>query len=368
MWKTVPFGLIGFVLALLCVGGLEYTAYSGNPLPNQQVNEDLDPDEQRTVRLFQKASQSVVFITNKQIRQRSFGWFTSSDPVEIPQGSGSGFIWDDDGHIVTNYHVIRGADTLTVTLPNQTNWEAEVVGQAGSVELAVLKIDAPKKYLKPLEIGSSSNLQVGQKVLAIGNPFGLDQTLTTGVVSALGRQIQSMTGRTINGVIQTDAAINPGNSGGPLLDSKGRLIGVNTAIVSPSGYNAGIGFAVPVNTVARFVPQLIEYKGIIRPGLGIRLVDDYWARRNDIEGVIIQDVEPDSAADRAGLKGLQEERDGTYIGDVITGIDQWRIRDWDDLFETLEKYKVGDVVTLQLLRGGEKEATVKVRLQALRGN
>lgn len=215
---------------------------------------DLAQDEQTTIDLFRNASPSVVYITTVALRTDRY----SLNLFEIPRGTGSGFVWDDEGHIITNFHVIRGASAARVTLADHTTWEARPAGTAPHQDLAMLHINAPRHRLRPLAIGTSSGLQVGQKVFAIGNPFGLDQTLTTGIISALGREITSGTGRTIRGVIQTDAAINPGNSGGPLLDSAGRLIGVNTAIYSPSGSSAGIGFAVPVDTVNQVASQLLS--------------------------------------------------------------------------------------------------------------
>ena len=214
----------------------------------------------------------MVFITTTT-RQVDF-W--TRNVFEVPQGTGSGFVWDESGHIVTNYHVVQGAASAKVTL-GETEYDADTVGVAPDQDLAVLEIRAARANLAPIAIGTSADLQVGQKVFAIGNPFGLDHTLTTGIVSALGRTIQSVTNRPIDGAIQTDAAINPGNSGGPLLDSAGRLIGVNTAIYSPSGASAGIGFAVPVDTVSRIVPELITHGKVVRPRLGVVLDDRFSA-------------------------------------------------------------------------------------------
>ncbi len=228
----------------------------------------------------------------------------------VPQGSGSGFVWDHQGHVVTNFHVIRGASEAVVTLADGSERPASLVGVAPDHDLAVLKIDVPSEALRPLAVGASKDLRVGQFVMAIGNPFGLDQTLTTGVVSALDREIESVSGRRIYGVVQTDAAINPGNSGGPLIDSSGRLIGVNTAIQSPSGASAGIGFAVPVDTVNRIVPQLIRYGEAKRPGIGVSLLGANMARRFGVEGVVIREVFQGGPAAAAGLMGLSWGRDG----------------------------------------------------------
>ena len=244
---------------------------------------ELSSDEQATIAVFERATRSVVFIANTAMQRDPW----SFNLFEVPQGSGTGFVWSRQGHIVTNFHVIYGADAITVTLADQVEYKAKVVGVDPDHDIAVLQIQAPESALQPVTIGNSQSLRVGQKVLAIGNPFGLDHTLTTGVVSALGRTIKSMSNRTIEGVIQTDAAINPGNSGGPLLDSAGRLIGMNTQIVSPSGAFAGIGFAVPADTVSRTVPELIKHGKLIRPGLGVSLVPDAMARRWGVHGVII---------------------------------------------------------------------------------
>jgi S1-C subfamily serine protease len=285
---------------------------------------------------------------------------------EIPQGTGTGFLWDDDGHVVTNFHVILESTRLEVTLGGQTEpMTAEVVGFSPQHDLAVLRItDAPRRMLATLPLGDSAELQVGQKVYAIGNPFGLDQTLTTGIISGLGREIRSPSGHRIQEVIQTDAAINPGNSGGPLLDSSGRLIGVNTAIVSPSGAYAGIGFAVPVDIVKRVVPELIRRGRVSRPGLGITLLAESYNRAYRFEGVGVRAVEPGGAADEAGLRSVQQFRDGHLLVDVIVGLDDKPIRRAEDLYDALDGHEVGDEVTLHVRRGNEVER-VQVRLQAI---
>src|SRR4029077_6820537 len=250
---------------------------------------------------FQRASPAAVFITSLAVQQNIF----SLNETAIPQGEGSGFVWDRQGHIVTNYHVISGADAAKVTLADRSTWDAKLVGVAPERDLAVLKIDAPAGKLTPLPLGNSEGLKVGQSVFAIGNPFGFDQSLTTGVVSALGREIQSESGAPIRSVIQTDAAINPGNSGGPLLDSSGRLIGVNTAIYSPSGGSSGIGFAIPEHDVAWVVPDLIRYGRGQRPTLGVVLAPESVAQRLGIEGAVIYRVGRGSGAERAGIEGIR---------------------------------------------------------------
>jgi S1-C subfamily serine protease len=322
---------------------------------------DLAEDEKSTIELFRSVSPSVVHITSRETRPSRL----SFNVLEIPQGTGSGFLWDERGHVVTNFHVMQHADHAEVTLSDNTVWRATIVGVEPDKDLAVLRIEAPADKLVPIPIGTSSNLLVGQKVFAIGNPFGLDQTLTTGVISGLGREIKAVTRRPIYDVIQTDAPINPGNSGGPLLDSAGRLIGVNTAIYSPSGTYAGIGFAVPVDTVNRIVPQLISAGRVVRPGLGIHIGTDQLAAQLNLEGVLIIDVPADSAAGSAGLHGTTAGQGGRWIlGDVIVGIDGTRIRSSSDLFRVLDNHEVGDTVTLTVERGGQRRE-VRVTLQAL---
>jgi S1-C subfamily serine protease len=318
----------------------------------------LDEDEVKNIALFERASPAVVFITSIAVRQDAF----SLDSTEIPQGSGSGFVWDAQGHVVTNYHVVAGADVARVTLADQSNWDAKLVGWAPEKDVAVLKIDAPAARLHPLPLGSSDDLRVGQKVFAIGNPFGLDQTLTTGVISALGREIQSMANVPIRDVIQTDAAINPGNSGGPLLDSAGRLIGINAAIYSPSGASAGIGFAIPAHSVEWAVPDLIQYGRIQRPSLGVQPAPDAWMRRLGLEGTMIYRVTRGSGADRAGLRGLDRDVLGRVrLGDVILTLDGQPVQSGGDLLLALEGKKPGDTVRLGLLRDGRKtEVDVKL--------
>ena len=358
------------LLVLLVLGALftwRFWANRAVPLNPDAVSRSITPrgklaaDETSTIRLFRKASPSVVNITALAVRRDIF----TLNLMQIPEGTGSGFVWDRDGHIVTNFHVIQNADIAQVTLADHSNWKARRIGVAPDQDLAVLRIDAPRERLKPTPIGTSDDLQVGQKVFAIGNPFGLDQTLTTGIISALGREIESVTRRPISGVIQIDAAINPGNSGGPLLDSSGRLIGVNTAIFSPSGASVGIGFALPVDTVNRIVPQLIRHGKVIRPGLGIQVADDQIARELNLSGVLIVDVKQGSAGERAGLRPTTRDFMGQIVlGDVIVAIDGKRVKSVKDLFIVLEKYQVGQTVTVTILRGESREE-IKVALQSI---
>jgi S1-C subfamily serine protease len=327
----------------------------------QRPDDKLGADEQLTIDVFSKFSRSVVHITSLDTRRDRM----TLDVAEIPQGTGTGFVWDQDGHIVTNYHVVQLGNVASVTLNDNSTYPATIVGVAPDKDIAVLHIDAPPQKLLPLPIGQSATLKVGQKVLAIGNPFGLDQTLTTGVVSGLGREIQSVTKRSIFDVIQTDASINPGNSGGPLLDSSGRLIGINTAIYSPSGANAGIGFAVPVDTVNSIVPQLLKSGRVTKPGLGIATLRDDVAIQNGIDGVAIARVTPGGAAEKAGLTGLSQGADGPRLGDVIVQIGSTEIHRISDLFRALDAHKVGDEVEVTVVKQRLRR-TVKVTLQDVR--
>ncbi|KAI8541482.1 hypothetical protein RHMOL_Rhmol08G0064400 [Rhododendron molle] len=313
----------------------------------------LQSDELATVRLFKENTPSVVYITNLAVRQDAF----TLDVLEVPQGSGSGFVWDKDGHIVTNFHVIRGASDLKVTLSDQTTYDAKVVGFDQDKDVAVLRVDAPKDKLRPIPIGVSADLLVGQKVYAIGNPFGLDHTLTTGVISGLRREISSAaTGRPIQDVIQTDAAINPGNSGGPLLDSSGSLIGINTAIYSPSGASSGVGFSIPVDTVGGIVDQLVKFGKVTRPILGIKFAPDQSVEQLGVGGVLVLDAPANGPAGKAGLRSTKRDGYGRLIlGDIITSVNGKKISNGSDLYRVLDQCKVGDEITVEVLRGDHKE-------------
>ncbi|MCA9216790.1 MAG: trypsin-like peptidase domain-containing protein [Planctomycetales bacterium] len=337
---------------------------------------DLAEDEAATIELFRRNAQCVVHVATREIDQ-----LVGSE--EISEGAGSGFIWDRKGHIVTNNHVVDDSFQIHVILPGGTVWPATLVGRAPSKDLAVLKIEAPADLLVPVQAGTSSNLQVGQKVFAIGNPFGLDRTLTTGVISALDREIDSYqvhegteTNRKIGGVIQTDAAINPGNSGGPILDSAGQLIGVSTAIYSVSGASSGVGFAIPVDTVRRFVPELIAHGKIVRPTIGVRLSSDRTsagANTTTDGGVLIKHVDETSAAARAGLRGTRVvigRRGDSHVqfGDMIVQADENEIRNLNDWYSFLASRKPGDEIAITIVRGpfstAETRKTVKVVLES----
>jgi S1-C subfamily serine protease len=327
------------------------------PTAGPSVSE-LSEEERRGIEVFRRASESVVHVTS--VSQRRDFFFLFADP---PQGTGSGFVWDRDGHIVTNYHVIGDGNRFSVRLADGSEWDARLVGVAQEKDLAVLRIRAPQERLQPLDLGTSGRLLVGQKVLAVGNPFGLDRTLTVGVVSALGRELRSPAGRIIHDVIQTDAAINPGNSGGPLLDSRGRLIGVNTALYSPSGASAGIGFAIPVDTVTRLVPQLIEHGRPIEPGIGgVQWLSDRLSDHFGLDGVAVRAVQAGSQGERLGLEGLGVTRNGRYVlGDMVLAVDGRRVHSVNELRDIFEQAGVGGQVALTLQRDG-RQIELKVQL------
>ncbi|MGD8956736.1 MAG: trypsin-like peptidase domain-containing protein [Chromatiaceae bacterium] len=324
---------------------------------------DLAGDEIATIELFERASPTVVFIST---RQRVMNVWTRN-VLSVPRGNGSGLVWDDLGHVVTNNHVVEGASEATVRLNDGRSYRAVLIGSSPSHDLAVLRINVPFDRPPAVPIGTSGDLRVGQKVFAIGNPFGLDYTLTSGLISALDRSLEDEDGTTIEHLIQTDAAINPGNSGGPLLDSAGRLIGINTAIYSPSGAYAGIGFAVPVDTVNRVVPQLIAKGRYIRPSLGVSIdadVNRVITERLGVTGVVVLQVQPGSAAEAAGLRSTRVDADGDVIpGDVILAVAGIAVESISGLLSALEKQRIGDQITLRIWRDG-REIEVPVVLQA----
>jgi len=319
---------------------------------NQEPPEVITDVEAATIKLFEEVSPSVVFINTSKLKRD----YWSRDVFEVKSGSGSGFIWDKQGHIVTNFHVIEGANSFTVALSDQRVYEAEYVGGEPSKDLAVLKIKTSGEDFKPIKLGSYDQLKVGQFVYAIGNPFGLDHTLTTGIVSALGREIKSISGRPIQDVIQTDAAINPGNSGGPLLDSSHRLIGVNTMIYSPSGASAGIGFSIPVDVVSWVVPDIIAYGKVNRATLGVELINQQRATAWELEGAMVKTVKTNSSADNAGLQGFSMNNNGYYDpGDIIVKVNGEMIKTNNDLFLVLEKYDPGDKIEVEYIRDNKRK-------------
>ena len=323
--------------------------------PAPEPYDDLRPDEQAIVDLFENTSPSVVYISTVTRRRDLFGRSST-----VPQGTGTGFVWDDDGHIVTNFHVLQGAASARVVMHDQTSYIADYVGGSPRHDLAVLQVDARTQSLREVQLGDSDRVRVGQSVYAIGNPFGLSATLTTGIVSALNRQIEGLTSDIIEDVIQIDAAINPGNSGGPLLDSQGRLIGINSQIASPSGASAGVGFAVPVNTVMRVIPQLIATGEYTPARLGIttdQRLNRIVANRLGVTGVLIDQVDPRSGAASAGLRST--EPNANQLGDIILQIDGAPVPTFRDLRLVLDRYEPGDEVEVTISRDGDtQEVTV----------
>lgn len=332
------------------------------PLPDLS---ELLADEVLTIKLFKENTPCVVNIANIATARHYY----STDVLKIPQGQGSGFVWDMSGHIVTNFHVIRGASEVQVSLIDQSTYPAKIIGGDPSKDVAVLQLQAPKEVLanlKPVQLGASSGLAVGQKVFAIGNPFGLDHTLTSGIISGLNRELNTgYGGSSLRNVIQCDAAINPGNSGGPLLDSRGRLIGINTAIADPTGKGAssGIGFAIPIDTVRGLVEQILRYGRVVRPVLGITIAPPQALRQMGVEGVLVLDVPPGTPAAKAGMQGIVRDGFGRLvIGDVIVGMNGKPVRKEADLFDILDGCKVGDTVKVEVLRGGSRRETLSVQL------
>jgi S1-C subfamily serine protease len=361
----IPRALPILLLALAAVGGADAQPRAQAARSEPEEPRPIAPrgplaaDEQQTIGIFQRASPTVVYITTVQHVRNPF----SRNVMRVPQGTGSGFVWDERGHIVTNFHVIQGAQEALVTLADQRSFQASLVGASPDHDLAVLHIDMPADGPRPLPIGTSSDLLVGQNVYAIGNPFGLDHTLTTGVISALNRSIDDENGGTVENLIQTDAAINPGNSGGPLIDSSGRLIGINAMIYSPSGAYAGVGFAVPVDTVNRIVPKLIAYGGYARPTIGISAIDDLSRRllsSASYSGIVVLQVVSGSPADRAGIRPAQSNGGRRVtLGDVIVAIDGKPVKSANELVSALDKHELGDKMTLTVRRGQEsRDVTV----------
>ncbi|HET8935995.1 MAG TPA: trypsin-like peptidase domain-containing protein [Polyangiales bacterium] len=347
---------------LVAVGALSYRVYRleavalprerpSAPVPRQITpRQDLGGGEKARIALFESTWRSVVHITTLAVRADPF----SFRALEVPSGTGSGFVWDRQGHIVTNFHVIKGASHARVTFSDQSTVNADLVGLSPRNDLAVLRVTGVPANVAPLALGTSRDLVVGQDVIAIGSPFGFDYTLSTGVISGLGREIEGAGGLPIIGAIQTDAAINPGNSGGPLLDSSGRLVGINTMIFSPSGASAGVGFAVPADTVARVVPDLIAYGQEVMPDIGVEFVDDSWAARWGVPGVLIRKVYKGSPAEQVGLVPTRGHplTGQIVLGDVITQIEGVRVHNRTDFHLELEKHKPGETVTLTVLRDG----------------
>ena len=338
----------------LCMGVLLVALVAASPHARPVTPRgDLMPDERVTIDIFERSKRSVVYIsTSERIRDP---W--TRNVRSIQRGTGSGFVWDEHGDIITNYHVIAGASAARVRLNDGRDYPATLIGASESHDLAVLRIEVPSNRPPPLPIGSSRDLRVGQRVLAIGNPFGLDWTLTTGIVSALDRALDGDDGHTIEHLIQTDAAINPGNSGGPLLDSAGRVIGMDTAIYSPSGASAGIGFAVPIDTINRVVTALIEHGKYTSPSIGIETDDDIndaLSERLGVEGVFVLKVDPGGPGARAGLRGVRIERGYIVPGDLIVSVGGKPVTSVARFEARLDDFRIGERVRLGIVRNGKR--------------
>ncbi|GAB0150185.1 trypsin-like peptidase domain-containing protein [Marichromatium sp. PS1] len=347
--------VVFFLVALFLRPWVEDLIFAHYAEPREiEARGELAADERTTIAIFERANPSVVYITTSA---RVLDLLTRN-VLEVPRGTGSGFVWDRAGHVVTNYHVVADIEAAYVRLSNQRTYAARLVGVSPEHDIAVLRIATSIAGPPPLSLGSSHDLRVGQKVFAIGNPFGLDYTLTAGVISALDRSIPGDDGRTIDHLIQTDAAINPGNSGGPLIDSAGRLIGMNTAIFSPSGSFAGIGFAVPVDTINRVVPRLIAQGRYLRPTLGVvtnRALSERVGALLGTAGVVVLKVDPGSPAAAAGLRSALISREGELVAaDLIVAAAGRRVRSLDDLLDVLDNYAPGNRIELEVVRGGER--------------
>ncbi len=347
---------------MACVGSFGGGAWQARETANIASAETVAPgitepttvsDEQNSIEVYRTLSPGVAFITSSELRRSYTGGLQ-----ETPNGSGSGSVIDNQGRILTNYHVIEGAQNLTVSLGGAQKYPAKVVGGDPDTDLAVIQIEPPASGLTVIQLGDSDKLSVGQKVLAIGNPFGLDKTLTTGVISGLQRPIRGVNNRPIEGAIQTDASINPGNSGGPLLDKYGRMIGINSQILSRSGGSVGVGFAIPVSIAKRVIPQLIQFGEVRRPKLGAGLMSMSELERSGYEppaekGLLLLETTPSGSAAQAGLRGQYQIAQGE-IGDILTAIDGAAINDRDDLFRLLDKKQIGDTVQAEISRNGRK--------------
>jgi S1-C subfamily serine protease len=371
--------LIAFASALIAAGtvaclsnfGKNFTSASPNDtaeptlsadVPAGISNPDTVSDERNSIEVYKTLSPGVAFITSTSYVQNFWG------EVQEGQGSGSGSVIDNQGHILTNFHVVEDAQKLTVSFGGDKAYPAKVVGTDPDTDLAVIQIDSPPAGLTVVPFGDSGALTVGQKVLAIGNPFGLDRTLTTGIISGLQRPIRARNNRLIEGAIQTDASINPGNSGGPLLDKFGRMIGINSQILSPAGGSVGVGFAIPVSIAKRVVPQLIQFGEVRRPKLGVNTRDVAALVGNGAslpveDGLLVVSVSPGSSAEKAGLKGVSQTNREVILGDIITAVDGEKVKNQDDLYRMLDKKQIGDTVQVQVYRDG-KAATIPVRLDS----
>lgn len=334
------------------------TSINTYALFGQDESKNLLEYEKNTINVYQQNVNSVVNITN--IRKVKRGFIFDYMSTEVPAGAGSGFVWDKDGHIVTNYHVVEDGDKFTVTFHNdKKQYKAKLVGVEPLKDLAVLKLEEKPNNIAPIITGNSKDLVIGQKAMALGNPFGLDHTITAGIISATGRSIKGIGGVSIANMIQTDTSINPGNSGGPLLDSTGKVIGVNTMIYSQSGSSAGVGFAVPIDTVKRIVPELIKHGKIVRPGFRIGVLPEPYRDRFGIKkGIVITYVDEDGPAGKAGIKGMTRDEYGRpYVGDILVKVDGKEVNNFDEIYNVLENYKVGDEVEIEYIRDDKIKKT-----------
>jgi S1-C subfamily serine protease len=350
-----------FSFIVLFIGLIGGNLYSAESIQKKEAGVMIE-NERNSISVFQNVVDSVVNVSNMKKAKN----LMDMSGTEVESGMGSGFVWNKAGYIVTNFHVVDGGDSFLITFrDNKKQFRAKLVGADPKKDIAVLKLDEMPKDLRPIIPGDSKSLQVGQKALAIGNPLGFDHSLTTGSVSALDRSIKGYGGVSINGMIQTDASINPGNSGGALLDSQGKLIGINTIIFNGAGASssAGLGFAIPVDTVKSVVPQLIQYGKVIRPGLGIVVLEDYYAARFGLRGgVMLKYVDPQGPAAKVGMRGITRNRFGEYfLGDIITGVDSNSVKNYDDLFSIIDKYKIGDTVKIKYIREN-KEKMISIKL------
>lgn len=372
--------LLAFASALIAVGTMaclsnfggfmqmrnsNIAAAEDSPTPQGISNPATVSDEQNSIEVYKSLAPGVAFITTSSQVQNFYG-----EDFETEKGNGSGSVIDANGHILTNYHVIEGSTKLTVSFGGEKTYPAKVIGGDPDTDLAVIKIEPGQDKLTVVQLGDSDQLDVGQKVLAIGNPFGLDRTLTTGVISGLQRPIRARNGRPIEGAIQTDASINPGNSGGPLLDKFGKMIGINSQILSPQGGSVGVGFAIPVNIAKRVVPQIIQFGEVRRPKLGATLYKveqlvEQGIKMPITKGLLIRSVSPGGSAATAGLRGLSQSSDGELVlGDIITSIDSSPIGDLDDLYKLLDKKQIGDTIQVEIYRNN-KSQTIAVKLMPL---
>eukprot|EP00195_Chlamydomonas_chlamydogama_P017384 CAMPEP_0202910480 /NCGR_PEP_ID=MMETSP1392-20130828/52167_1 /ASSEMBLY_ACC=CAM_ASM_000868 /TAXON_ID=225041 /ORGANISM="Chlamydomonas chlamydogama, Strain SAG 11-48b" /LENGTH=356 /DNA_ID=CAMNT_0049600607 /DNA_START=266 /DNA_END=1337 /DNA_ORIENTATION=- len=345
-------------MGLAAAAFVAHALLAGMAAPPASARALMTPDERVAIDVYKKSTPSVVNVANMTVRRDAF----TMNMTEFPQGAGSGFVYDQQGRIVTNFHVISDASDVKVTLTDGNEYSAKVVGVDKEKDIAVLQLSSEGSPavmpLKPLPICNNgpADLQVGQKVFAIGNPFGLDHTLTVGVVSGTGREIQGISGRPIQDVIQTDAAINPGNSGGPLLDTSGCVIGINTAIYSPSGANTGVGFAIPADVVRSSVQQIIAYGKVTRPALGISFAPDQSSEQLGIKGILVLNARENGPAFKAGIKGTSRDEYGRLVlGDIITSINGTKVKNASDLYRVLDRSKVGDTLDMEVLRASSTE-------------